>query len=249
MLKEGEKDQIPVEISTLTNNLKDFLLSSEAGNSIAKVVLFGSYAKRQATADSDIDILVLTTENGDIEKVIMEKIYDFILEYDVPLEVLIANIDSLYLHKDYFTCNVFRYGQEIYSMEKNEIKASMLMKLKDLAEEYLDSAEEVLENQRIRLAVDAGYNAAELAAKGLILCKQDDLPGSHGGIISTFGQLYVKTEEASKSIGRDLNRALQLRNLARYKPDALLQKADAEGVMKLARGLIALLSDKIEALR
>ena len=120
---------------------------------------------------------------------------------------------------------------------------------KDALLEVLNSAQEVFENKRIRLTVDAGYNASELAAKGLILCKQDDLPGSHGGIVSTFGQLYVKTAEIDKSIGRELNRILQLRNLARYKPDSILDKQDAEAALKLAGGLIAILSDKINALR
>jgi len=238
-----------MEISALITELRDFLLGSEVSDSIAKMVLFGSYAKGTASAGSDIDVLVLTTENGKTEQLLMEKVYDFILGYDVPLEVLVANIDSLYLDRDYFTYNVLRYGQEIYSMDTNSIKTSMLGKLTDLAEEYLDSAQEVLENKRIRLALDAGYNASELAAKGLILCKQDDLPGSHGGIVSTFGQLYVKTAEIDKSIGRELNRMLQLRNTARYKPDSILDRQDAEAALKLAGGLIAILSDKIDALR
>ena len=140
-----------MEISALIKELRDILLDSEIRDSIAKVVLFGSYAKGTASEDSDIDVLVLTTENGKTEQLLMEKIYDFILGYDVPLEVLIANIDSLYLDRDYFTYNVLRYGQEIYSMDTNNIKTSMLGKLMDLAEEYLDSAQEVFENKRIRL--------------------------------------------------------------------------------------------------
>jgi uncharacterized protein (UPF0332 family)/predicted nucleotidyltransferase len=234
-----------MEINTLMTELRDFLLGSEIRDSIAKVVLFGSHAKGEASEDSDIDVLVLTTKNGKTERMLLERIYDFILDHDVPLEILVSGIDSLYLDRDYFTYNVLGYGQEIYSMEANRIKAAMLGKLKNLAEEYLDSAREVFENKRIRLAVDAGYNAAELAAKGLILLDQDDLPGSHGGIVSTFGQMYVKTAKIDKSIGRELNRALQLRNMARYKPDSTLGSKDAEDVMELAEKLIAILSDKI----
>ena len=243
---QRNKEHKTMEIGFLINNLRDFLLNSEVKDCIAKVVLFGSHAKGQASADSDIDVLVFTTENNEAGQVVMDKVYDFILDYNVPLEVLVADIDSFYLHRDYFTYNVLRYGQEIYSMDKNEIKTAMLGKLRDLAEEYQESAQEVLDNGRIRLAVDAAYNAAELAAKGLILCKQDDLPGSHGGIVASFGQLYVKTEELDKSIGRELNRNLQLRNVARYKPDSLLERQDAEGVLKLARELITRLSEKID---
>jgi len=46
----------------------------------------------------------------------------------------------------------------------DEIKLTMLKDLIDLAEEYLDSAQEVLESDRIRVAVDAAYNAAELTS-------------------------------------------------------------------------------------
>ena len=235
-----------MEIGFLINTLRDFLLNSDLKDCIAKIVLLGSYAKGQASAKSDIDVLVLTTENSETGLLIMDTVYDFILKYNIPLEVLVADIDSLYLHKDYFTYNVLRYGQEIYSMDKNKIKAAMLEKLRDLAEEYQDSAQEVIDNGRIRLGVDAAYNAAKLAAKGLILCKQDDLPGSHGGIVAGFSQLYIKTEELDKTVGRELNRNLQLRNMARYKPDSSLERRDAEDAIKLARELITFLSEKIE---
>lgn len=238
-----------MDIRDVTTALRDFLLDSEISHSIAKMVLFGSHAKGTASGGSDIDVLFLTTENGRTERLLMEKIYDFILEYDVPLEAFVAGIDSLYVFRDYFTYNVLRYGQEIYSMDTNDIKSAMLGKLMELAEEYLDSAQEVLGNKRIRLAVDAGYNAAELAVKGLILCKQDDLPGSHGGVASTFGQLYVKTAETEKSFGRELNRMLQLRNMARYKPDSTLQIQDAQAALKLAEDLIAMLSEKMRLLK
>lgn len=120
----------------------------------------------------------------------MDRIYDFMIEHNAPLEVVISGVGELLPYQDYFTYNITHYGLEIYSMEKDEIKTAMVRDLLNLAEEYLESAQEVLERKRIRLAVDAAYNAAELTAKALILFKQDDLPGSHGGIVSLFGQLY-----------------------------------------------------------
>lgn len=234
-----------MEISKLIDDFKNYLLSSEVKDKIAKVILFGSYAKGIAKPDSDIDILIFTTDGIEVEKAIMDKAYDFMMEYNAPLEVLISGIDELFLYQDYFTYNVTRYGVEIYAMEKEKIKIAMLNDIKDLAEEYFESAREVLEANRIRLAVDAAYNAAELAAKGLILLKKDDLPGSHGGTVNLFGQLYVKSNELDKNIGRGLNNALKLRNMARYKPDALLTKEDARGVLDLAEKLIEIVSEKV----
>jgi len=71
------------------------------------------------------------------------------------------------------------------------------------------------------------------------------LPGSHGGVVNLFGQLYVKTNEIDKEIGRGLNVALRLRNEARYKPNSLLTKDDAQNVLRLAEDLIKIVSEKI----
>ncbi len=234
-----------MEINKLITSFKKYLLDSELEKNIAKIIVFGSYAKGSATPESDVDILIFKTDGIEVEKAIMDRTYDFMMENNAPLEVLIAGIDELFLNQDYFTYNITRYGLEIYSMEKDEIKAVMTRDLKNLAEEYFESAQEVLALKRIRLAVDAAYNAAELAAKALILHKQDDLPGSHGGVVSLFGKLYVKTGELDKVIGRGLNASLRVRNVARYKPDALLSKEDAEDVLKLAERLLQIASDKI----
>ena len=233
-----------MEVKKVVNDLKDYLLSGEIKNNIAKIILFGSHAKGHASPDSDIDVLIFTTDGIDVEKAVMDRIYDFMIEHNAPLEVLTTGIDALLLYQDYFTYNISHYGWEIYSMEKDELKMAMLTDVKNLAEEYFESAQEVLESNRTRVALDAAYNAAELAAKALILLKQDDLPGSHGGIVSVFGQLYVKTNEVDKAIGRELNRSLKLRNMARYKPHALLTKEDAKNVLKLAEGLIRIVSDQ-----
>jgi uncharacterized protein (UPF0332 family) len=235
------------DIEKLTNDFKDYLLQTEIKDQIAKIILFGSHAKGTGTPDSDVDIFIFTTDGIGVEKALMNKVYDFIIEYNAPLEVLSSGIDELFLHPDYFLYNITHYGVEIYSMEKEEIKLATLKRVKDLAEEYYESAKEALERGRIRLAVDAAHNAAELAAKGLILLKQDDLPGSHGGVVSIFGQLYVKTDELDKEIGRALNEALRLRNLARYKPDARFTRDDAKNVLGLTERLLTVVSQKLKA--
>ena len=97
------------------------------------------------------------------------------------------------------------------------------------------------------MAIDAAYNAAELAAKGLILLKQNDLPGSHGGVVSLFGRLYVKTNAIEKSVGRSLNLALKLGNEARYRPNAVLNREAAQDVLKLARDLIDVVDKELDS--
>ena len=233
------------KINELVNDFKDYLLASDVKDYIVKMILFGSHARDVAGPGSDIDILIFTTDGISIEKSLMDRVYDFMVEHNAPLEVMTSSIDEFFPIRDYFVLNVIRCGVEVYSMEKEEIKKVALRDIKDLAEEYLESAKEVLSRKRVRLAIDAAYNAAELAAKALVLLKQDDLPGSHGGIVSLFGQLYVKTDEVNKEIGRKLNLALKLRNEARYKPNTSLTEENARDVLNLAKGLIEIVSGKI----
>ena len=230
---------------TLLNDFKNYLLTGKLKNRIAKIILFGSHAKNMAHQNSDIDILIVTLNGRDVETQLMDRVFDFMCEYKAPLEVMTASIEDLYLHPDYFLYNITSYGKEIYAMDKQLTKTHLIKDLIGLSEEYLQSAQEVLNLDRIRLSIDAAYNAAEFAAKGLILLKQDDLSGSHGGIVSILGNLYIKSNEITKKIGRKFNQSLQLRNAARYKPNANLKTEDAQAVIGLAETLIELLKSKI----
>jgi uncharacterized protein (UPF0332 family)/predicted nucleotidyltransferase len=233
-----------MEINELLNNLREHLLKSSVRDKIIKILVFGSHSKKTATANSDIDILILTSDGKHIEKSLMDNIYEFMMDYKAPLEVIVSNIDNLYILPDFFSYSIIKNGMEVYSMEEKEIKKIMIKDLINLSEEYLESAKEVLTKNRVRLSLDAAYNSAELAAKALILLKEDDLPGSHGGIVSLFGQLFIKTNEINIETGRKLNTALKLRNEARYKPHALLTVENAQEVLTLAENLIKIVSEK-----
>lgn len=234
-----------VDIMKDVSQLNDYLLNSELKSKIAKIYLFGSYVKGEAIENSDVDVLIFTSDGADVEKILMDRVFDFQLAHNIPIEVITAGISELFPVHDYFLFNVIRYGLEVYSMDKTEIKKEAVRELLGLADEYLESAEEVIEGKRFRLAIDAAYNAAELSAKGLILLKQDDLPGSHGGVVNMLGQLYINTGEIPKDIGRSLNLGLKLRNEARYKSNVILTKDNVETVLILARTLLKLAKDKI----
>jgi uncharacterized protein (UPF0332 family)/predicted nucleotidyltransferase len=233
------------DIKELLSRFKREVLTSDIKNKIIKIILFGSVAKGSATTSSDIDILIFTAGGKNFEKALMDKVYDFMIGENAALEVLTSSIDELYSKQDFFIYNVNRYGKEIYSMEEDDIKKIMINDLIHLSGEYLESAKEVFDRKRFRLAIDAAYNAAELASKALIFLKKNDLPGSHGGVVSLLGQLYVKTKEIDMEIGRRLNMALKLRNEARYKPNALLTDGNAKEVLDLAGKLLEIVLEKM----
>jgi uncharacterized protein (UPF0332 family)/predicted nucleotidyltransferase len=232
----------------MIDSVKEFserLLNSKAKDSILKVYLFGSYAKGSATKNSDIDLLVVTSDGLKVKDEIMDIAFEFQMD-GVPLEPLICPVEELFIPQDYFIYNIMKNGEEVYSMKEEEIRKASSKGLKALAEEYLDSAINAKEQGLVRLSIDGAYNSAELAAKGLILLKTDDLPGSHGGTIGRFGELYIKQGLVEVSIGRRLNKALELRNFARYKFAVRLSLEDADSVIKLASSMIEVLTNELD---
>ena len=65
------------------------------GSSLKQVILYGSYARGDYNANSDIDIMVLTTlTDAEIEQVesdVYGLAYDFQMDYGVDIRVVIKN--------------------------------------------------------------------------------------------------------------------------------------------------------------
>ncbi len=130
-------------------------------------------------------------------------------------------------------------------MPEENLKRAAANHYLSLAQEYYDSAKDAIERGHYRLGIDGAYNSAELPVKGLIVLKIDDPPGSHGGIAQKFGELYVKSGAIKREVGRKLNRCLDLRNAARYKFTANVNKEDSGFVLDLAEGLISSLEKEL----
>ena len=73
----------------------------------------------------------------------------------------------------------------------------------------------------------------------------DDLPGSHGGLVGRFGELYIKTGLCEKALGRNLNRAMEKRNHARYKYSAEINQNDVKETIELAEKLKSLAESEL----
>jgi len=192
-----------------------------------KIIMFGSRAKGTARAESDLDVLIIVNNGRELTDWIADAAFEIQMGYRVSLEPIIAALDELFPLRSYFLSNMLRYGEE----RRN---------LVNLADEYLAGAEHAAECEYWRLAIDVAYNAAELAIKSLLLKFDDDLPDPHGGVVGRFGELYIKTRWCEKTLGRRLNQALERRNHARYKYQALIKREDAETVMELAKSLLEL---------
>src|SRR5712692_4070260 len=239
----------PVEGIKKREALRSFvenLCRSEVKDSIAKIVLFGSVARGDCSSESDVDLLVFATDKlSEVSRACAEASLWTGIEKKESVEPLIRCADNLLYTDSYFLTRVLQEGEEVYSMAEEELAKRGAENALRLAEEYLELARYDLTGKQLRGAADAGYNAAELCVKGLLIVKLERLPRTHGGIVQKFGEFYVQAGLVAKEAGRGLNQALQFRNDARYDFHAEITKEKAEEVIKLAETLVGVLREVV----
>jgi uncharacterized protein (UPF0332 family)/predicted nucleotidyltransferase len=222
------------------------LLKPETRKSIAKIVLFGSLLKGEPKEESDIDLLVITTDSStEISNACADASFETAMATGESVEPLVRCVDDIRYPQSYFLYSVIGRGKEIYRMDGEELRRKEARNYLNLSSEYLDGARANSQRGYFRIAVDAAYNACELAIKGLLLLRLPDIPGSHGGIVNKFGELYVKAGDVPKEMGRGINLALEKRNNARYEPHVQISKDQAEEIIDLGEKLQGILEKKI----
>lgn len=223
------------------------LLASEAGDHIAKIVLFGSVLHREATEESDVDLMIIALDDLErVKETAWDLSFDILMEWGEGMEPIVHCIGEWRFPPSYLIYKVKKEGKEIHGMEEKEIKWKEGQAYLRLAEEYLDGAKRNMAAKDLRIAIDAAYNAAELCAKALLLLRLDELPKTHRGVVSKLGELYVKEGPLPRDLGRGLNTALGLRNQARYEPHMRLVEEEARSVIELAEGMLHAASSVLE---
>ena len=69
-------------------------LSQTYGDKIKRVILYGSYARGEATKDSDVDVLVLTDPTlkpSEVRENLSELLYDMLLEEGELVSVMVIS--------------------------------------------------------------------------------------------------------------------------------------------------------------
>ena len=99
------------------------------------------------------------------------------------------------------------------------------------AEKYLRSAEILLREEDYESSVSRTYYAMFYSAQAMLLTKNLSF-SSHKGVISAFGEHFVKTGIFPKEMGRELNRAFEKRQLGDYKYTFMISRTEAEKMLK-----------------
>ena len=219
-----------------------YLLASPARPYIAKVLLHGSVADGTAQPESDVDLLVFQIGAPHlVTDVCDEASFQVVMEASESVEPLIYSWSEYHHPFSYFIYQAIQQGEELYSMEAEELRREEVEGLYELGTEYLEGARELEEHERYRLAIDTAYNAAELAVKGLIFLKAERLPKTHRGVVNRFGELYIKSGILPIALGKQLRRSLRYRNLARYDRSATIGAEEAGQTIQLAAELLTAL--------
>lgn len=112
------------------------------------------------------------------------------------------------------------------------------------AEKFLFTAEHALRTQDYDSCVSRCYYAMFFMAEAALLTKNLSA-SSHKGVITMFGQHFVKTGILNKSLGRTLNDAYDTRLVGDYGIGFAVSEGQAEGLLETARNFVGVLKDHL----
>lgn len=238
MVTSGKRDALKFFLDSLT--------APGGKGKVGKVYLFGSLARGTASEGSDIDLAIFGVKDlEEIREQAGEAFFETWAQFRESVEPLVYCMDDYRNPSSPFLLRVLQEGEEVFSMEEPDLRRREAEAYLGLAQEYLEGARFCLEGGNLRLAVDAGYNAIELAAKGLLGLKGLAIPKSHGGVIGELGRVYIRAGLLPEAFGRRLHQALEVRNRARYDYHSRITPEGAGDVVELATRLIGFLDEAL----
>ena len=105
------------------------------------------------------------------------------------------------------------------------------------AQRYLKSAEILLQDKDFESSVSRTYYAMFYCAEAVLLTKNLSF-SSHKGVISAFGEHFIKTGIFPKELGRELNRAFEKRQIGDYEYTSLISNEEAKEILNSGRQFI-----------
>ncbi len=103
------------------------------------------------------------------------------------------------------------------------------------ARKYIKSAAMLIEEEDYESSVSRSYYAMFYCVEALLLTQGMSF-SSHKGVISAFGQHFVKTGIFDKEMSRELSRAFEKRQLGDYEYTFVISGEEAEEILENAKG-------------
>ncbi|MGC1123204.1 MAG: HEPN domain-containing protein [Candidatus Methanofastidiosia archaeon] len=108
----------------------------------------------------------------------------------------------------------------------NEVKS-----LIKRAERYLESAEILLDAEDYESSVSRVYYAMFYSVEALLLTQGLSF-SSHRGVISAFGERFIKPGIFPREMGKELNRAFEKRQLSDYEYTFVIAQDEAKKMLE-----------------
>lgn len=105
------------------------------------------------------------------------------------------------------------------------------------ARKYLKSSNMLLEEEDFESSVSRAYYAMFYSTESILLTRDLSF-SSHKGVISAFGEHFVKTGIFPKDMGRELNRVFEKRQLGDYEYTFVISKEEAEEVLEKSKDFV-----------
>jgi len=98
------------------------------------------------------------------------------------------------------------------------------------ANKYLKSAEMLFAAEDFESSVSRTYYAMFYSAQAMLLTKSLSF-SSHRGVISAFGEHFIKTGVFPRGMGREFHRTFEKRQLSDYEYTFVISRDEAEQVL------------------
>lgn len=114
------------------------------------------------------------------------------------------------------------------------------------ADRYIKSAKLLLENEDTGSSVSRSYYAMFYAAQAILLTK-NIRASSHKGIVSSFGEHFIKTGIFEKRFGREISNAFKERQIGDYDFELVIDKGRAEELLDKAEEFVDVIKEYLKS--
>ncbi|HHT9134539.1 MAG TPA: HEPN domain-containing protein [Candidatus Avalokitesvara rifleensis] len=113
------------------------------------------------------------------------------------------------------------------------------------ADKYLKSSEMLLEEGDYESSVSRTYYAMFYAAEAVLLIKNLSF-SSHRGVISAFGEYFIKTDIFPRDLGKEFNRAFEKRQLGDYEYTCVISKEEAREILEKGKDFVVKITEYLK---
>lgn len=221
---------------------------------VKSVILYGSKARGDAHAYSDIDLLVMLDPGDEAQKEVECEIASALnLDYGIRIEAFLQSVslaNEMQLVGSPFMQNIARDGVVLLGegVNVNPIETQRFVKeYMNSTKERLRPAEAAIQVGSYRDSVSRSYYACLDAADAALIAR-GVIPKSHKGTLDLFSQKLVKPKLVPKQYKDICEHMQRARESADYERGAHVTKAAAERALARAKEFVAMIEQLLPTL-